>query len=497
MYDYDHKCWLEMRQKYENLLRKGGELLKCLEQDKLSDVLESPRLQSTEDEKRKYYESLTPKILREDWILGPGEKWLLTLHEIGESKEEAEQLEREHIQLYEKAQEILAQENELALFADRLIDLDHPLKAEVKKKREYMDEITRIFTSRVSRQREIVAMSVHFHHLVNKLTAHLDEVLENLCSEVSMKDVEECQAALETLNIKNDEINKASMIVTAEGQNLQQYLGLKESNSLGHEVTRDYFPAIIHVTQTVNALKDRKQRCNDLADVRRLKLQQMLQLFTCENDVEQAIKWIRELGETAVTQHSNFVYTLESIAAARNEYEKLAKTEQSTYEYGFHLVQVSFLLRRFCRLDMTKNKEFRTDLEKYHNLFKKILYEWMSFMDLSFAFASNVKTVNACLEDLYLQMNDLRSLPANSAEKVRSLEAIRKSLAAASVDVDKLHHVADEMINCMKQPLLISKPESSADMLAKRDESMRTVKDRMVQIERKKRVLEGFFIDGR
>lgn len=34
-----------------------------------------------------------------DWIEGPGEKWLLTLHEIGENKDEARQLVKEHQQL--------------------------------------------------------------------------------------------------------------------------------------------------------------------------------------------------------------------------------------------------------------------------------------------------------------------------------------------------------------------------------------------------------------
>lgn len=38
-----------------------------------------------------------------DWLLGPGEKWLLTLHEIGESSDETEQLKRDHDQLKNKA----------------------------------------------------------------------------------------------------------------------------------------------------------------------------------------------------------------------------------------------------------------------------------------------------------------------------------------------------------------------------------------------------------
>lgn len=38
-----------------------------------------------------------------NWILGAGERWLLTLHEIGESYDDAKQLLKEHNQLESKS----------------------------------------------------------------------------------------------------------------------------------------------------------------------------------------------------------------------------------------------------------------------------------------------------------------------------------------------------------------------------------------------------------
>lgn len=74
-----------------------------------------------------------------------------------------------------------------------------------------------------------------------------------------------------------------------EGQNFLDHLQIREQNSLGYEVTRDYLPGIVHVRRTLGELQDRKQRSNQLADVRRLKLQQILQLHTCERDAEQVL----------------------------------------------------------------------------------------------------------------------------------------------------------------------------------------------------------------
>lgn len=63
---------------------------------------------------------------------------------------------------------------------------------------------------------------------------------------------------------------------------------------MGKEVTRDYTTGVVHVRQQLEDVEDRRRRCNDLVEVRRLKLQQMLQLFTCEQDGEQVRLWVVE-----------------------------------------------------------------------------------------------------------------------------------------------------------------------------------------------------------
>ncbi len=62
---------------------------------------------------------------------------------------------------------------------------------------------------------------------------------------------------------------------------------MTEQNTLGKEVTRDYTTGVLHVREQLEEIDERRKRCNDLVDVRKLKLQQMLQLFTCEQDGEQ------------------------------------------------------------------------------------------------------------------------------------------------------------------------------------------------------------------
>ena len=75
-----------------------------------------------------------------------------------------------------------------------------------------------------------------------------------------------------------------------EGQNLLDLLSLPIKNAFGHDVTPDPKKHIEHVQKMMEALQERKLRCDELADVRKLKLQQILQLCICERDADQVLK---------------------------------------------------------------------------------------------------------------------------------------------------------------------------------------------------------------
>lgn len=72
-----------------------------------------------------------------------------------------------------------------------------------------------------------------------------------------------------------------------EGQNLLDQLSLPVKDSSGKDISPDHTKDSEHVERVMEDLQARKLRCDELADVRRLKLQQILQLRTCERDAEQ------------------------------------------------------------------------------------------------------------------------------------------------------------------------------------------------------------------
>ena len=74
-----------------------------------------------------------------------------------------------------------------------------------------------------------------------------------------------------------------------DGQSLLDEMSRPIKDAFGKDISPDYASQIKHITQKLEELQERKMRCDDLAEVRKLKLQQTLQLRICERDVDQVI----------------------------------------------------------------------------------------------------------------------------------------------------------------------------------------------------------------
>ena len=58
-------------------------------------------------------------------------------------------------------------------------------------------------------------------------------------------------------------------------------------SATGSDITPDFTDTIRHCQTVLDELNERKQRSDELSEVRKLRLQQCLQLKTCERDAEQ------------------------------------------------------------------------------------------------------------------------------------------------------------------------------------------------------------------
>ena len=82
-------------------------------------------------------------------------------------------------------------------------------------------------------------------------------------------------------------MNSAADQTFQEGNKIIQMANEPVFSATGTNITPDFKRTIDHCQTVLDELQERKQRSDELSDVRKLRLQQCLQLRTCERDAQQ------------------------------------------------------------------------------------------------------------------------------------------------------------------------------------------------------------------
>ncbi|XP_046554795.1 uncharacterized protein LOC124264120 [Haliotis rubra] len=198
------------------------------------------------------------------------------------------------------------------------------LMADIRAQRDYMDTVCRSLASRLERE------TGPPHHL-RQFSRRLDNLLELLCTDVVAEDVESAEEALKNLHEQCEGIDDSAQQALNDGQSLLDEMSRPIKDAFGKDISPDYSSQIKYITKKLEELQERKLRCDELADVRKLKLQQILQLRTCEKDADQAIDWILELCDVMVTTHTDMGRTQEEAEKLQEEHRTFESTAAVRY----------------------------------------------------------------------------------------------------------------------------------------------------------------------
>ncbi|XP_023933441.1 uncharacterized protein LOC106181372, partial [Lingula anatina] len=387
-----------------------------------------------------------------DWVTGPAEKLLASKKDIGDSYKAADELRKEQENLELKCTDNYAEYAELRHDADTLIKDGHPAADDIRAQTEYMDSVCRSYASRLERRRNLVITSVRFHRLAEELSQKLDELLELLCTDIGAEDVESAEHELRTLQEKCDTINIIAQQTLNEGQNLLDQMAVPIKNAFGKDITPDFSKHIEHVEKVIGELQERKLRCDELSDVRRLKLQQILQLRTCERDADQAIAWILELCDVMVTTHTDMGKNPTESERLQDEHKKFETTAHGTYEYGKQLLQAGLVLRRSLRFDLVPNNERAQKLHEAWKKFSQGINERASRLSSAILFHKNADRVLGDLEDLLLAVSHAMNDEIPQDHILASYDATRDQIAR---DYDQAVDIGQSLLDQMTRPVIM------------------------------------------
>ncbi|GFO38536.1 sec14 domain and spectrin repeat-containing protein 1 [Plakobranchus ocellatus] len=425
-----------------------------------------------------------------DWVLGPGEKLLASQNDIGDSYEAAEELRRRHEEMEIKCTDTYGQYAELRHTADELQKNEAwPGVDDMRAERDYMDTVCRSFASRLERRRTLLITSVRFHRFAEDFSTSLDELLELLCTDIDAETVEAVEGAMKSLEEKLEACDKLATQSLDEGQSLLDEMSRPIKNAFGKDITPDFERQVNHVNKKLEELQERKLRCDELADVRKLKLQQLLQLRTCERDTDQAIDWINELCDVMVTSHTDMGRSSEEAQGLHEEHRKFEATALGTYDYGKQLLQAALVLRRSLRYEVEPSHERSRRLEEAWRRFSKGTSERANRLTVSAMFLNDSDNLLGSMEEFISSCAKPLAGEASVSETVNQLALPKRQIGK---DFDSTVQMGQALLDRLALPIILY--EGDERRLSIDDEGASdTVSNRLRKLDRKMAEVDRFW----
>ncbi|XP_055071465.2 SEC14 domain and spectrin repeat-containing protein 1 [Misgurnus anguillicaudatus] len=329
-----------------------------LAQPQVMKLLDSLREQYTKYQevcrqrsKRSQLEEIQTKVMQVvNWLEGPGTDQLRTQWGIGDSIRASQALQQKHEEIESQHSEWFAVYVELNQQIAALLSAgDEEDLMELKALQQQLSDVCYRQASQLEFRQNVLQSAHEFHLTAQDLSQQLDGLLGMLCADVAPADGAAIQQTLKHLEEKLKSVDGALQNLREKGQVLLDQMSTQTPFSYGKDVNIENKDNIEHIHSVMEDMQLRKQRCEDMVDVRRLKMLQMVQLFKCEEDASQAVEWLGELLDALLKTHIRLGDDSQETKVLLEKHKKFVDVAQSTYDYGRQLLQATVVLCQSLR----------------------------------------------------------------------------------------------------------------------------------------------------
>uniref|UniRef100_A0A9J8AVK9 SEC14 and spectrin domains 1 n=1 Tax=Cyprinus carpio carpio TaxID=630221 RepID=A0A9J8AVK9_CYPCA len=337
-----------------------------LAQPQVMKLLDSLREQYTKYQevcrqrsKRSQLEEIQTKVMQVvNWLEGPGTEQLRTQWGIGDSIRASQALQQKHEEI--ESQHSLTSCCLLQEWFAVYVELNQQIAAllsagdeedlmELKGLQQQLSDVCYRQASQLEFRQNVLQSAHEFHMTAQDMSQQLDGLLGMLCADVAPADGAAIQQTLKHLEEKLKSVEGALQSLREKGQVLLDQMSTQTSFSYGKDVGIENKENIDHIHSVMEDMQLRKQRCEDMVDVRRLKMLQMVQLFKCEEDASQAVEWLGELLDALLKTHIRLGDDSQETKVLLEKHKKFVDVAQSTYDYGRQLLQATVVLCQSLR----------------------------------------------------------------------------------------------------------------------------------------------------
>ncbi|XP_073433570.1 SEC14 domain and spectrin repeat-containing protein 1 isoform X1 [Dendrobates tinctorius] len=402
-----------------------------LAQPQVMKLLDSLREQYTryqevcrQRSKRTQLDEIQQKVMQVvNWLEGPGSEQLRTQWGIGDSIRASQALQQKHeeIESQHSVSEWFAVYVELNQQIAALLNAgDEEDLVELKSLQQRLSDVCYRQASQLEFRQNLLQIALEFHGVAQELSQQLDGLLGMLCVDVAPTDGAAIQQTLKLLEEKLKSVDTGLQGLREKGQNLLDQISNQASWAYGKDVSTENKDNVDHIQGVMEDMQLRKQRCEDMVDVRRLKMLQMVQLFKCEEDAAQAVDWLNELLDALLKTHVRLGDESQETKILIEKHRKFVDVAQSTYDYGRQLLQATVVLCQSLRCTSRSSGDTLPKLNRVWKQFTITSEERVHRLEMALAFHSNAEKILEESPDLPESVLDF--------EQFEEVEGVGKSL---------------------------------------------------------------------
>ncbi|XP_067994561.1 SEC14 domain and spectrin repeat-containing protein 1 isoform X3 [Melanerpes formicivorus] len=400
-----------------------------LAQPQVMKLLDSLREQYTryqevcrQRSKRTQLEEIQQKVMQVvNWLEGPGSEQLRTQWGIGDSIRASQALQQKHEEIESQHSEWFAVYVELNQQIAALLNAgDEEDLVELKALQQQLSDVCYRQASQLEFRQNLLQAALEFHSVAQDLSQQLDGLLGMLCVDVAPADGASIQQTLKLLEEKLKSVDLGLQGLREKGQSLLDQISNQASWAYGKDVTIENKENVDHIQGVMEDMQLRKQRCEDMVDVRRLKMLQMVQLFKCEEDAAQAVEWLSELLDALLKTHIRLGDDTQETKVLLEKHRKFVDVAQSTYDYGRQLLQATVVLCQSLRCTSRSSGDTLPRLNRVWKQFTITSEERVHRLETAVAFHSSAEKI--------LQECPEQPEAFSDVEQFDEIEAVGKSL---------------------------------------------------------------------
>ncbi|XP_056145238.1 SEC14 domain and spectrin repeat-containing protein 1 [Lampris incognitus] len=373
-----------------------------LAQPQVMKLLDSLREQYTKYQevcrqrnKRTQLEEINTKVMQVvNWLEGPGCDQLKSHWAIGDSIRASQALQQKHEEIESQHSEWFAVYVELNQQIAALLSAgDEEDLLELKGLQQQLSDVCYRQATQLESRQSVLQSAHTFHSTAHDLSQQLDSLLGMLCVDVAPADGASIQLNLKLLEEKLKTVEATLASLREKGRVLLDQIANQPSWSLEDKDSPETKDNIQHVQAVMEDMQLRKQRCEDMVDVRRLKMLQMVQLFKCEEDALQAVEWLGELLEALLKTHIRLGEDSQETKSMLDKHRKFVDVAQSTYDYGRQLLQATVVLCQSLRCTTRSSGDTLPRLHRVWKHFSVTAEERLHRLELAFTFHTAAERV--------------------------------------------------------------------------------------------------------